>query len=127
MKKLALLIAAALLVTACGGEDTGTVSSSPNPGTESPASENLVVDIAIKDGKVTPHGDRVDVEVGREITLRISSDAAEEIHVHSDPEHTYQVKPGESVEKSFTIDTPGQVAVEAHHLDATVLQFVVRS
>jgi major membrane immunogen (membrane-anchored lipoprotein) len=85
-----------------------------------------VVTITIKDGKVTPRGERVEVEKGQRITLVVSSDADEEIHVHSDPEHTYQVEAGGSIEKSFTIDTPGQVAVEAHHLDATIVQLVVR-
>lgn len=85
-----------------------------------------VVEISIKDGKVTPRGERVEVARGKKITLLVTSDADEEIHVHSDPEHTYQVKAGGSIEKSFTIDTPGQVAVEAHHLDATIVQLVVR-
>ncbi|MET0819558.1 MAG: hypothetical protein ABWY58_01215 [Aeromicrobium sp.] len=85
-----------------------------------------LVEITIKDGKVTPRGERVDVKKGQKITLLVTSDAAEEIHVHSDPEHTYEVTAGGSIEKSFTIDTPGQVAVEAHHLDATIVQLVVR-
>jgi PBP1b-binding outer membrane lipoprotein LpoB len=84
------------------------------------------VTITIKDGKVMPRGERVEVRKGQKITLVVTSDADEEIHVHSDPEHTYQVKAGGSIEKSFTIDTPGQVAVEAHHLDATIVQLVVR-
>jgi major membrane immunogen (membrane-anchored lipoprotein) len=84
------------------------------------------VEITIKDGKVTPRGERVEVKKGQKITLLVTSDADEEIHVHSDPEHTYQVKAGGSIEKSFTIETPGQVAVEAHHLDATIVQLVVR-
>ncbi len=125
MKTMVALLAALLLATACGDTDTGTVSSSPNPSPE-PTSEEVVVDIVIKDGKVTPQGDRVDVEAGEEVTLRISSDAAEEIHVHSDPEHTFAVKPGEPVEESLTIETPGQVAVEAHELGATIVQLVVR-
>ncbi len=132
MRKLTLLlVVVALMLVGCGGNDTGTVSSSPNPSaeqtSESPAADGVVVDIAIKGGKVTPQGDRVDVEAGQKVTLRITTDAAEEIHVHSDPEHSFEVKPGDSVEKSFTLDTPGQVAVEAHHLDATVVQLVVRS
>jgi len=59
------------------------------------------------------------------VTLNVTSDADEEIHVHSDPEHEYEVKAGDSLDETFTIDTPGQVAVEAHHLDVTILQLVV--
>jgi plastocyanin len=126
VKAFIALLAAVLLIGSCGGNDTGTVSSSPDPATESPASEDVIVDIAIKGGKVTPQGDRVDVKVGQTVTLRISSDTAEEVHVHSDPEHTYEVKPGADIEESFAIDTPGQVAVEAHEMDATIVQLVVR-
>lgn len=95
-------------------------------GEEAEKARGVLVEITIKDGKVTPRGDRVEVKKGQKITLLVTSDADEEIHVHSDPEHTYQVKAGGSIEKSFTIETPGQVAVEAHHLDATVVQLVVR-
>ena len=130
MKRIAALLTALLLLAGCGGEDTGTVSSSPNPSSEAsssaPDDEGVSVDVTIKGGKVTPQGDRVDVKVGQEVTLRVTSDAGEEIHVHSDPEHTWQVKPGETLEESFTLERPGQVAVEAHHLDATIVQLVVR-
>jgi major membrane immunogen (membrane-anchored lipoprotein) len=95
-------------------------------GDEIEKARGKVVEITIEDGKVTPRGERVEVKKGKKITLLVTSDADEEIHVHSDPEHTYQVKAGGSIEKSFTIDTPGQVAVEAHHLDATIVQLVVR-
>ena len=95
-------------------------------GQEAEKQRSQRVAITIKDGKVSPRGERIDVEKGQKITLLVTSDADEEIHVHSDPEHTYQVRAGGSIEKSFTIDTPGQVAVEAHHLDATIVQLVVR-
>ena len=123
-KIVAVLFAAAVLLAGCDG-DTGTVSSSPNPSGKD-SSGAVVVDIAVKDGKVTPQGDRVDVKVGQKVTLHITSDAEEAIHVHSEPEHEYEVGPGDDVEKSFTIDTPGQIAVEAHHLDLTIVQLVVR-
>ena len=128
MKKIAVAFAAALFLAACGGSDTGTVSSSPNPTQSSAAepSEDVVVDIAVKDRKVTPQGDRVEVKVGQKITLHITSDAHEGVHVHSEPEHEYEVGPGDDVEKSFTIDTPGQITVEAHHLGVTIVQLVVR-
>ena len=89
-------------------------------------SDDVVVDIAVKDGKVTPQGDRVEVKVGQKVTLHITSDAHETIHVHSEPEQEFEIGAGDDVEKSFTIDTPGQIAVEAHHLDVTIVQLVVR-
>jgi hypothetical protein len=129
---VAALFAAVLLFAGCGGEDTGKVSSSPNPSPDKasatePAEDAVVVDIAIRDGKVTPQGDRVDVNVGQKVTLHITSDAHETIHVHSDPEHEVEIGDGDDVEKSFSFKVPGQIAVEAHELDVTIVQLVVRS
>ena len=93
---------------------------------EAAEQRRTVVDITIKDGKVAPQGGRVEVAAGTPVTLLVTSDADEEIHVHSDPEHTYEVTAGGSIEKTFTIDRPGQVAVEAHGLGVTILQLVVR-
>jgi plastocyanin len=120
MNKLAPVVAAAaLLLAGCGG--SGSDESKP----AKPAT-GVTVDIAVKDGKVTPQGKRVDVKAGQKITLHITSDADEEVHVHSEPEHEYEVAAGDDTTHSFSIDTPGQVAVEAHHLDATIVQLVVR-
>ncbi len=119
MKIAATLLACALVLAGCGG-------SSDAPGkTDGGLKAGVTVDIAIKDGKVTPQGKRVDVKAGEKVTLHITSDADEEIHVHSDPEHEYEVGPGDDVSKTFTLKTPGQVAVEAHHLDVTIVQLVV--
>jgi hypothetical protein len=128
----AAAIVAALILAGCGG-DTGTVSSSPNPDPDqhSPtssaaeASDDVVVDIVVRNGTVTPQGDRLEMKVGQKVTLRITSDAHDTIHVHSEPEQEFEIGKGE-VEKSFTIDTPGQIAVEAHHLGVTIVQLVVR-
>lgn len=131
MRIVAALCASVLLLAGCGEPDD---KPDPAPSTSTPtpaapvASEEpaTVVDIEIKDGKATPQGERVEVEVGEEVTLQVRTDVDEEIHVHSDPEHTYQVSPGKAIIESFTIDTPGQVAVEAHHLGVTIVQLVVR-
>ena len=128
-KVVAVAFAAALLIVGCG-TDTGTVTSSPNPSPSEPnaaePADGVAVDIAIRDGKVTPQGDRVEVTVGQKVTLHITSDAHETIHVHSEPEREFKIADGDDVEKSLTIDVPGQVAVEAHHLDVTIVQLVVR-
>jgi hypothetical protein len=121
---VAAAFAAALLIAGCSG-DTGTVTSSPNPGTAEPSGD-VAVDIAIRDGEVTPQADRVEMKVGQKVTLHITSDAEETIHVHSEPEQEFEIGAGDDVEKSFTIDIPGQIAVEAHDLDLTIVQLVVR-
>jgi plastocyanin len=131
MRKIAVaVLTAALLLAGCGGDDTGRVSSSPNPSAgesaDAESSDGVVVDIAVKNGKVTPQGDRVEVKAGQKVTLHITSDAHETIHVHSEPEHEFEIGEGDDVRKSLTIDTPGQVAVEAHHLGVTIVQLVVR-
>lgn len=141
MRITAALAAAALTVALAGcAEDepsadaTGTpapsATSEPAPAaTESsqPAEpEGVVVDVTIADGEVTPQGDRVEVEVGEPVTLRVTSDEADEIHVHSDPEHSLDVEAGTPDELTFTVDRPGQVAVESHHLDVTIVQLVAR-
>ncbi|VXB65767.1 hypothetical protein [Aeromicrobium sp. 9AM] len=120
MKIAATLLACALVLTGCGGS-----SESPGETDGGLKAAEVTVDIAIKDGKVTPQGKRVDVKTGEKVTLHITSDADEEIHVHSDPEHEYEVGQGDDVTKTFTLKTPGQVAVEAHHLDVTIVQLVV--
>lgn len=138
MKTLVIAATAvvALGLAGCGSDDTdaspaasapsSTATGTPSA-TASPASDGVTVDIDVAaDGKVTPQGRRVDVKRGEKVTLHITAKAAEEIHVHSDPEHEYEVKAGDDVSESFTIDTPGQVAVEAHHADTVIVQLVVR-
>jgi plastocyanin len=117
-KTAAALFASALLLAGCGGSGESDQSASTGKG--------VTVDIAIKDGKVTPQGKRVNVKVGQKITLHVTSDADEEVHVHSEPEHEYELAPGDDKSYSFSLKVPGQVAVEAHHLDVTIAQLVVR-
>lgn len=127
MRIAAALLACALVLVGCtdaGSADGPGVGTNPQPTTST--SSAVTVRIVIKDGKVTPQGKRVEVKVGEPVKLSITSDADEEIHVHSDPEHEYEAGPGDSVTETLTIDTPGQVAVEAHHLGVTILQLVVR-
>lgn len=128
------MCAGLLLMSGCGSNDDAvepapiaSASTSASPAVADAATDTVVVDIAIKDGKATPQGARVDVAVGQEVTLRVTSDAADEIHVHSEPEHSYDVVPGGSKDFTFTVEIPGQVAVESHHLGVTIVQLVARS
>ena len=82
------------------------------------------VDITIKNGKVTPNGDRVKATVGEPVTLHIDADRPGEIHVHSTPEQQIEFAKGTSTKK-LTIDKPGIVDVEDHALDQVIVQLEV--
>lgn len=143
-KLTALVFAVALVAGACSGSDddpqpTPTADQSLEQAEKEAAqrteamkkqleeSQPVIVDITIANGKVTPQGKRVDVKVGQPVLLNVTSDAADEIHVHSDPEHSLEVEPSDRpLKMTFTLKTPGQVAVESHHLDVTIVQFVVK-
>ncbi len=60
------------------------------------------------------------------ITLRVTSDAADELHVHSVPDHKFEVAAAANQTFQFNVDVPGNVDVELHHLDRTVATIQVR-
>ena len=125
MKKLAPTFACALLLAACGATNEGKPDAKPSD-TATEAVAPRVVDIAIKDGKVAQQGKRVEVKIDQPITLRVTTDTVDEVHVHSEPQHEFDVAPGPAKDYTFGIGTPGQVSVESHHLRATIVQLVVR-
>jgi hypothetical protein len=129
--------AVALTLAGCGSSDTPGASSpsvsssdgsSGSAGTSSSQSApaGLVVDIKIAGGTVTPTNAALQAKIAEPITLRVDSDAEDELHVHSVPDHEFEVeaKPGQSFD--FTVDVPGSVDVELHHLNRTVATIQVR-
>jgi hypothetical protein len=85
----------------------------------------LTVDVRIEGGTVTPAGDRVDATVGQPIRLNVRSDQAEEIHVHSTPEHEFLVRPGNDRVFEFRINRPGVYEVESHETDTVIVSVAV--
>ena len=98
---------------------TGTAGSSP------PSTDALTVDVQIDDGEVTPAGDRVEAKAGEPIRLHVSSDQADEIHVHSTPEHEFAVAPGNRQMFEFTINRPGVYEVESHETATVIVSVAV--
>jgi hypothetical protein len=120
MRRTTALVTALLLtllsLTACSSDSGSGSGSGGGTGTE--------VHITIKNGKVTPHGDRVKAKVGQPVTLHIDADTAGEIHVHSSPEQEIRFDKGTSTKK-LTIDQPGIVDVEDHALEQVIVQLEV--
>jgi plastocyanin len=113
---LAAAVSAALAATAaCGGDD--------NSGSDKPP---VIVEITEDGGQITPdNGAPVKVAVGQEVQLNISSDVDDEIHVHTQPDHEYEIKAGEDESYSFTVDSPGVYPIESHGLDITIVKLQV--
>jgi hypothetical protein len=83
------------------------------------------LDVTIKGGEVTPTNTQMDARVGEPIVIRVNSDAADELHVHSNPEHSFAISPTNGQSFQFTVDVPGRVDVELHHLHTTVATITV--
>jgi hypothetical protein len=111
-------LAVALMLTACaddGGEGSapGDSSGSPSPG----ASEGPVeVEVEIDSGQVSPTIGRVPLDIGDEMRLSVTSDAADTIHVHG-VDRTLILEPNVEGEIDFVVPPGvprGVYAVETH-------------
>lgn len=129
------LVAAALITAGCGGSDgPGYTQATPSETTVNPTDmqdeqappNRLVVDVMIQGGNVTPANEQLQAAVKQPIIFRVNSDVADELHVHSNPEHTFKIeaKPGQSFQ--FTVDVPGKVDVELHQLKRTIATIEVQ-
>jgi len=119
VKGLVVTVGVALLIcglVACGGSPKAT----------QPSGAGLVVDITIAKGQVTPNNATLQAKVSQPITLRVTSDAVDELHVHSVPDHKFQVAAAANQAFQFSVDIPGNVEVELHHLDRTIATIQVR-
>ena len=135
-RTLVALTASALLVAGCGSNDSGgAVSTSaaapsatgvPQMSDQQSPPERVVVDVTIKGGTVTPTNEQVKAKVGEAIVFRINSDAADQLHVHSNPEHEFTVAAKPNQMFQFTITVPGNVDVELHGLNRTIATLQVQ-
>ena len=105
-----------------------TAPGRPDPTPSADAADRVVVDITIADGKVTPNGEKVDVAVGQEVELNVTSDADDEIHAHTDDADGYEleVKAGVPTTGRFTVASAGSFEVESHHLEKIIVILNVR-
>jgi plastocyanin len=84
-----------------------------------------MVTITEKNGSIAASPDLVQASTGEKIMFMVTTDAADEIHVHSVPDHEFEVKPGGEQTFTFTVTTPGTIEVESHRLDTTILKLEV--
>lgn len=131
-----------LTVAACGtGEPPSTVTTSTTPSTaaERPSSTPTTmpttttpttapvrtIEAAFADGQVTGGARRETVRLGETVRLRVTSDVADEVHIH-----TYDVRAdvpaGQTVELEVTATIPGRHEVELEKKRKQLLTLEVR-
>lgn len=145
---LGVMIAAvaSIVLASCGSPSTGSISPAPSSAsasptvsastsgttgsaavpTSAPPADGTVIDIRISGGAVTPTNGQADATVDKPIVLRVDSDVADQLHVHSVPEHTFPVEARQGQTFEFTVGVPGRVDVELHDLNRTVVTIQVR-
>lgn len=139
MRARALTLVVAALGTAAGCSNDDADVRRPDP-TASAASgvpattsvtddrtpDTLVIDVSIAGGSVAPTNERIDAFVGEPVTVNVDSDVADELHVHSVPDHSFDVAAASGQSFSFVVEVPGQVALELHETGRTIATLVVR-
>ena len=78
-----------------------------------PAFDGRIVEITIAGGRVQTAAERVVVALNSMVRLIVTSDVADEVHVHGIDEE-FELQPGETVTRDFVADIPGIFEVEAH-------------
>ncbi|AEF41545.1 cupredoxin domain-containing protein [Hoyosella subflava] len=125
--------ALALALTGCGDE-----SAAPGPyggareGTTAAESTDDAEDVAdtdvfsfvAEDGRRVDGDARITTEVGRTVVIEVTSNTAEELHVHGYDLYA-DIQSGEAARLEFTADLPGIFEVELHNANAVLTQLRV--
>jgi hypothetical protein len=115
-KALNAAAVAALLIGLVG---CGNTANNPAPG-------NITINVTIANRQVNPVNATLQAKVRQPITVHVTSDAADELHVHSVPDRKFEIAAAPNQTFQFTVDVPGSVEVELHHLDRTIATIQVR-
>jgi plastocyanin len=131
-----------LSLAACGGDDPAvsgsstssttsssstspSASSSPANTTSSAAAQGRAIRITITGKQVSPAPTTVDLAVGEKLTLVVTSDHADELHLHGF-EIEDRLTAGAATTVTVTGKDPGVYEVETHEPPLRLLKIAVR-
>jgi hypothetical protein len=105
---------------------TTTVSTTTTTVTTTTAVDEATVDLEIDvtGGVVTPDLGRVNVPLGGLVRIKVTSDAADEVHVHG-YDLFAEVGAGEDITLEFVADVPGIFEVEMEHARLALVELQV--
>ena len=139
-RAVAVLLGAVVTLAGCAaGTEAGTMSapgsapasgspagSSDAPDTGTPATEEAGrrIAVSIREGRVSGDTGRIPVALGETVSLVITSDTADEVHVHG-----YDVTAPVAADRPATLtlaaDVPGVFEVELHEAGTVLLSLQV--
>jgi hypothetical protein len=130
-------LALATVLTGCAGTDSaatpGSGSSTAASSTASASTATAAVptaaagqrvEVTVTGGQVSGDTGRVPVPAGEQVTLVITSDVADEVHVHG-YDLTADLVPGQPAELSFAATIPGVFEVELHEVGTVLLSLQI--
>ncbi|HEV2768807.1 MAG TPA: hypothetical protein VGV40_01310 [Solirubrobacteraceae bacterium] len=82
--------------------------------------------LTLRDGEVVGGRQTIEVRVGEEVTLALTSDVSDEVHVHGLDRYA-DLEAGRTEELSFTAETEGVFVVEAHDAGTLLAELEVSS
>ena len=120
----------AVALAGCGGDgdDTTaptTVVAAPTTSAVRPTTQPArLVDVVVRQGSVEGGG-RHEVRLNEQVRVRVTSDVADEVHVHG-YEHRFDVGPAGPAEITFVADLPGVFEVELEKARRRLFSLQVR-
>lgn len=138
-----LLIVVLASLGACNGDDGGgsdgngaasstsapseerTTSSTASGASTTTTAAGRVITVVVSGGRVEGGFSREKVKLGEAVVLRVTSDTADEVHVHGYDKKA-DVAAGGTTEISFTADIPGVFEVELEERKLKLLELEVK-
>ena len=123
---VALLFAAVVPLAGCAGKPPPAAGATPSSGSPSGASGAATqrIEVTVAHGKASGNTGRVTVATGTAVTLVVTSDTADEVHLHGyDIEK--ELTPGQPITLHFTADVPGVFEVELHKANLVITRLQV--
>ena len=137
---VAALVAIAAVAGGCGGDDdasdesaatsisltpeTTTNAEATSTSTSSPPQDPSAHEVEVRDGSVVGGVQRIRVDLGDTITIRVRSDVADEVHLHG-YDLSQPVAPDAPAELTFTADIPGVFELELEERGMPIAQLEV--